>query len=123
MNWSEWIAREQRMLGFVALGAVVVASSLGNVLLKLGARIDAPERLLFGLVAWQTLFGIASFGCGVLFYAWALKFIDVHVAQSVVAVQYVAIILLAVLFLGERVPPQQWWGMGLIALGLYLCTR
>lgn len=121
MNWSEWVTREQRLLGFAALSAVVVASSLGNILLKLGARITESDQLLFGFVSWQTLFGIASFGCGVIFYAWALKFIDVHVAQSVIAVQYVVIILLAVVFLGERVPPQQWCGMGLITLGLVLC--
>jgi drug/metabolite transporter (DMT)-like permease len=123
MTWAEWFTREQRLPGIAALGIVVVASSLGNVLLKLGARIEAPDRLLFGLFAWQTALGIASFGCGAIFYAWALKSIDVHVAQSVIALQYIAIIFLAVLFLGERVPLQQWWGMGMIAFGLYLCSR
>jgi drug/metabolite transporter (DMT)-like permease len=123
MTGSEWFAREQRLLGFAALGAVIVASSVANVLMKLGARVEAPERLLFGMVAWQTLLGIASFGCGAIFYAWALKFIDVHVAQSVIAVQYIVIILLAAAFLGENVPPMQWWGMGLIAIGLFLCMR
>ena len=123
MNLQDWCAREQRTLGFVALGVVVLASASGNILLKIGARPAAADTLLFGLVAWQTIAGIASFGCGVLAYAWALRSIDVHVAQSVISVQYVTVILLAALLLGERIPSQQWWGMGLITAGLVLCMR
>ena len=113
MNGSEWFARDQRLLGFAALGAVVIASSIANILMKLGARVQDPEHLLFGMVAWQTLLGIASFGCGAIFYAWALKFIDIHVAQSVIAVQYIVVILLAVLILGERVTGTAMVGHGI----------
>lgn len=123
MNLTGGSAEERRLLGFAALGVVIVASSVANVLMKLGARADSPNNLLFGIVAWQTLLGIASFGGGAIFYAWALKYIDVHTAQSVIAVQYVVIVLLAAVLLGERIPPMQWWGMVLITAGLYLCTR
>jgi len=47
----------------------------------------------------------------------------VHVAQSVISVQYITVILLAATLLGERIPPTQWGGMGLIAAGLFLCMR
>lgn len=123
MNLTGWFTHEQRALGFAALGGVIAASAAANVLMKLGARVGAPDQLLFGIVAWQTLLGIACFGCGAVFYAWALKYVDIHVAQSVIALQYIVIVLLAATFLGERVPQMQWWGMGLIGIGLFLCTR
>lgn len=123
MAWTEGVSRESRLLGFAALGAVILASAAANLLLKLGARNAVAGRLWFGVFAWQTLLGLASFGCGAIFYAWALKVIDLHVAQSVMAIQYVVIVLLAATVLGERVPPSHWMGMGLIAAGLYLCMR
>ncbi len=120
---TEWFAREQRLLGFAALGVVILGSSLGNVLLKLGAQASVAGHVLFGLVAWQTIAGIASFGCGLLAYAWALKQFDLHTAQIVVSLQYVSIILLSYLILGEHISTTQWFGIALIGLGLFVCTR
>lgn len=123
MAWTEWFAREQRLLGFAALGAVVLGSSLGNVLLKIGARASASGNLIFGFLAWQTVAGILAFGCGLLAYAWALKQFDLHTAQIVVSLQYVCIILLSYFLLGEHISTNQWAGIALIGLGLFVCTR
>jgi len=123
MTWSKWLVQEQRLLGIAALCIVIVGSSLGNLLLKLGARVSSPDALIFGLVAWQTVAGILSFGCGVLAYAWALRQFDLHTAQSVVALQYVSVILLSYLALGERIAPNEWLGIGMIGLGLFICAR
>ena len=120
---TEWFAREQRLFGFVALGVVILGSSLGNVLLKLGAQASVAGNVLLGLVAWQTIAGIASFGCGLLAYAWALKQFDLHTAQIVVSLQYVSIILLSYFLLGEQIARNQWIGIALIGLGLFVCTR
>jgi len=120
---TEWFAREQRLFGFVALGVVILGSSLGNVLLKLGAQASVAGNVLLGLVAWQTIAGIASFGCGLLAYAWALKQFDLHTAQIVVSLQYVSIILLSYFLLGEQIARNQWIGIAPIALALFVCTR
>lgn len=122
MAWTDWIAREQRLLGFAALGLVILGSSMGNVLLKIGAKAS-PENMFFGLVAWQTLAGIACFGTGVIAYSWALKQFDLHTAQIIVSLQYVSVILLSFFILGERITPNEWAGIGLIGLGLFVCTR
>jgi drug/metabolite transporter (DMT)-like permease len=122
MAWTDWIAREQRLLGFAALGLVILGSSLGNVLLKIGAKASS-ESMFLGLVAWQTIAGIACFGCGVVAYSWALKQFDLHTAQIIVSLQYVSVILLSFFFLGERITPNEWAGIGLIGLGLFVCTR
>lgn len=123
MAWTEWLAREYRLLGFAALGVVVLGSSLGNVLLKIGARASASGNLIFGFLAWQTVAGILAFGCGLVAYAWALKQFDLHTAQIVVSLQYVCIILLSYFLLGEQISANQWAGIALIGLGLFVCAR
>ncbi len=120
MSWAAWNLDGQRVLGFAALGLVIIGSSCGNLLMKIGADVRDPGNLLFGLVAWQTLAGIASFGCGVLAYAWALRQFELHTAQVVVSVQFIAAIVLAAVVLGERISGVQWLGIALIALGLFV---
>lgn len=112
-----------RWLAFAALGFVILGNALGNLLLKLGANTPPGRPLLLGLVPWQTVAGIAFFASGILAYAWALKHIHLHEAQVVVSLQYVLAILLAALVLGENIAPGKWLGMGMIALGLWLCMR
>lgn len=112
-----------RVLGFAALALVIAGNSLGNVLLKLGAGVTEARQMLFGVVPWQTLAGVACFGGGILAYAWALKQFELHAAQIVVSLQYVAAIFLATWFLGEHISPMKWLGIALIALGLFVCTR
>jgi drug/metabolite transporter (DMT)-like permease len=112
-----------RWLGFAALGLVVVGNAAGNVLLKIGADVVDRQRMLFGIVAWQSVLGMACFGFGLIAYAWALKQFDLHAAQIVVSLQYVLAIFLAVWLLGEQISPSKWLGIGLIAIGLYVCTR
>ncbi len=122
MTWSEWFTREYRLLGFAALGAVILGSSLGNVLLKIGAQDSASRNLIFGFLAWQTIAGMLAFGCGLIAYAWALKQFDLHTAQIVVSLQYVCIILLSYFLLGEQISMNQWIGIALIGLGLFVCA-
>jgi drug/metabolite transporter (DMT)-like permease len=121
MSETDLIGREQRLLGFIALGVVVIGSSLGNVLLKLGARTSGAP--LFGLANWLTIAGVLSFGCGVLAYAWALKQFDLHAAQIVISLQYVSVILLSYFFLSERIAVNEWIGIALIVVGIFVCMR
>jgi drug/metabolite transporter (DMT)-like permease len=112
----------QRFLGFAALALVIIGNAAGNVLLKLGSNPSA-SRPLFGMLNWQTVAGIACFGFGIIAYAWALRHIELHVAQIVVSVQYVTVVVLAALLLGEQISFAQWCGIALIAIGLFVCTR
>lgn len=112
-----------RVLGYLALALVVIGNAAGNVLLKLGAGVNDSRQMLFGLVAWQTLLGMACFGFGLLAYAWALKQFELHAAQIIVSLQYVLAIFLAMWLLGEHISPAKWAGIALIATGLYLCMR
>ncbi len=112
-----------RVLSFLALALVIAGNAAGNILLKYGALAAVERPALFGFINWQTVVGIACFAFGILSYAWALKHVDLHVAQIALSLQYVAVIILASILLGEHVSPYQWAGIGLIAFGLFLCTR
>jgi len=111
-----------RTWGFLALAFVVAGNAAGNILLKIGA-MASQERALYGSVNWQTLCGIGCFAIGIVSYAWALKHIELHVAQIAVSLQYVAVIALAALLLGEHVTPNQWIGIVLIGAGLFVCAQ
>jgi len=112
----------QRLLGFIALALAIAGNAAGNILLKLGAAPNV-DRVVLGLVGWQTLAGITCFAVNVLFYAWALKQFDLHVVQIIVSLQYVVVIALAALVLGEQITLTQWWGIALITAGLFVCSR
>jgi drug/metabolite transporter (DMT)-like permease len=115
-------SESQRLLGFAALGIAILGNAAGNILLKLGAGPNV-ERVVLGLVGWQTLAGIACFALNLVFYAWALKQFDLHVVQIIVSLQYVVVIALAALLLGEQITLAQWSGITLIAIGLFICSR
>ena len=83
---------------------MVAGNSSVNLLLKAGAS----DRLwLFGILGWRSLLGITLFGLAVILYAWALKFVPLSRAVYIAVLQYPAAILLAGIFLGERVLPVQ----------------
>lgn len=113
---------EPRVAAFFALALVIAGNAAGNILLKLGASVP-PQSAIIGLISWQTIAGVGCFAFGILAYAWALKHIDLHVAQITVSLQYVAVIALAAMLLGEQVTTNQWIGMTLIGIGLFVCTR
>jgi drug/metabolite transporter (DMT)-like permease len=120
----DWLARDQRLLGYAALGAVIVGSSFANVLLKIGAKAATdPHALIFGLFAWQTIVAILCLGSCVFAYSWALRQFDLHTAQIVMSLQYVSVILLSFFLLGEQISTNEWIGIALIGAGLYVCAR
>jgi len=115
-------ATPERLVGFAMLVLVILANAAGNVLLKIGAGPNV-NRTLFGVITWQTAAGVACFALSVVAYAWALKHIELHVAQIVVSLQYISVIVLSVLLLGEQISMTQWCGIALIAAGLFVCSR
>ncbi|HTI96290.1 MAG TPA: EamA family transporter [Rudaea sp.] len=112
-----------RAIGFVTLALVIACNAAGNVFLKLGSSAAQRQSAFLGMLNWQTLVGIASFAFGILAYSWALRHIELHTAQIVVSLQYVAVIALAALLLHENISLQQWAGIALIAVGLFVCGR
>jgi drug/metabolite transporter (DMT)-like permease len=102
------------ILGFVLMILFTVAA---NLLLKIGAGRSSPQ-MLFGLLSWTSVLGLAFFAFAGLVYAWLLKFLPLNIAQSFAAGQFIAVILAASLVLSEAISTAQWVGIFLIAAGI-----
>ncbi|MGA8173108.1 MAG: EamA family transporter [Methylocystis sp.] len=111
-----------RALPYMAMGMVVISNVLGNVFLKLGSSDNTGRALIFGLFGWQTVAGIGFFASAILIYAWALKYLPLHVAQAAASLQFVGAILAAALVFNEAIYLQKWFGVGLILIGLMFVT-
>jgi multidrug transporter EmrE-like cation transporter len=105
------------MRAVVPLIAMISCTVGANLLMKLGSG-DARSPLLFDLLSWRTVFGLAVFGFAGLFYAWVLRFLPLNVAQSYAAAQFVAVILASRFVLGEPVPLTRWVGISMITGGI-----
>jgi undecaprenyl phosphate-alpha-L-ara4N flippase subunit ArnE len=105
------------MKALVPLLAMIACTVAANLLMKLGS-VDARSPLLFDLLSWRTVCGLAVFGCAGLFYAWVLRLLPLNVAQSYAAAQFVAVILASRLVLGEPVPLARWVGISMIMGGI-----
>ncbi|MBV9860321.1 MAG: hypothetical protein JO038_09505 [Alphaproteobacteria bacterium] len=103
------------LLGLVAVVGFAVAA---NVMLKLGAGATQAERIIFGLLGWQTACGLALFGCGGMIYAVLLRWVPLNVAQAITAAQFIGVVLSASLVLSEPISPVRWVGIGCIAAGI-----
>lgn len=100
-----------------ALMAAVVASILGQSLLKAGA---GAESFIAQVLDRRTLLGLALYGASALFYIVALRRIPMSVALPSTAVSYVAAALVGHYVFGEPLGGQQAAGITLIAAGVVL---
>jgi len=105
------------LAGFATMVSLTVAA---NLMLKLGASIPSAERIVFGILGWKSVAGLALFGCSGLLYAFVLRSVPLNLAQAFTASQFVGVILGAALILGEPISPVRWAGIGCICLGIML---
>jgi len=105
------------LLGFASVVSFTVA---GNLMLKLGAAVPAAERILFGVLGWKSVAGLALFGCAGLLYAFLLRAVPLNLAQVFTASQFVGVIIAACIVLGEPISPVRWLGIACICFGILL---
>ena len=105
------------MRAVLPLLAMIACCVGANLLMKLGSE-DAPSPILLGLMSWRTVWGLIAFGFGGLFYAAALHFLPLNVAQSFAAAQFVAVIFASKLVLGESIELTRWIGISMITVGI-----
>lgn len=105
-----------------ALGmlAIVTCTVVANVLIKHGAVSDDSTKFVLGILGWSGLAGLCFYAVGALVYAWILKWVPLHLAQVIVAAQFIGVILAAWLVFSERINALQWGGIALIAAGILL---
>jgi drug/metabolite transporter (DMT)-like permease len=101
---------------------MIINSVAANVLLKLGAREPEASRIFFGFLGWKGVFGLGCFAVSGLTYSWVLRWMPLNVAQSLMTVQYIAVILACALLLGEVMTPFRLMGIALITAGIVLVS-
>lgn len=109
------------MLRSLPLIAAVIASVVtANLLLKSGVSTDPTATFITRFLQPYVLLGLALFGAGALLYLVVLSRLPLNVAQSVLALQYVGVMLGSVVVLGEPMPPVRLIGAALITGGVIL---
>jgi drug/metabolite transporter (DMT)-like permease len=111
------VLEPQIFAGFAVMISLTVAA---NLMLKLGAGVPPAERILFGVLGWQSAAGLALFGCAGILYAILLRRVPLNIAQVFAAAQFVGVVVAAGLVLGEPISPLRWMGILSIGLGIFL---
>lgn len=104
----------------VAIGAIIACTVCANVLLKMGASAPEARKVFFGMLGWMSIAGLCFYAVAGLLYAWVLRWIPLHVAQGIVAAQFIGVILASWLILSEHINAAQWFGIALIAAGIVI---
>ncbi len=110
-------------LSYAAMGLVVCGNVLGNIFLKIGATTEPERAVFFGMFGWQTIMGIGCFAGAVLCYAFALRVLPLHLAQSIAALQFVGAVTAAYIIFGEPIDEMKWIGILMICGGLVLVAN
>lgn len=112
---------------FVLLLASVVASVMGQFLLKMGAlklgqvnAANALSHILSIVVTPELMLGLACYALGALAYILLLTRIDLSVAGPSISLVYVFSVLLGSFFFKETIPLTRIVGLGCIVCGVIL---
>ncbi len=107
----------------------IFAGVTGQVTIKLGV-MNPPSFTLPGtsllpsmLHSPLTLLGLALYGIGAISWIAVLKRLDLSLAYPFLALNFVLIVLVSGVFLGESIPPARWAGLGFICFGIVLVAR
>lgn len=125
------VAAASRPGSLPELGLVVVSvcfAVAGQVTLKTAmdqfgpigeAQLSDPLHTI-GRAAQQPLLwaGLVLFGISALFWLVVLSRVPLSIAYPLVGVSYILVVLIAKVFLHERVPALRWVGVVVVALGI-----
>lgn len=83
------------------------------------AQLSDPLHTI-GRAAQQPLLwaGLLLFGISALFWLVVLSRVPLSIAYPLVGVSYILVVLIAKVFLHERVPALRWMGVVVVALGI-----
>lgn len=104
----------------LAFLVMIACTVIANLFMKMGASgMDASAGgFLARLFSWRVIIGLGFFGASAMIYLIILSRVPLSLAQSFAAAQFIAVILASWIILAEPIGPGQWFGMGLIALGI-----
>lgn len=110
------------MMYWLALGAAISTSLVGQVLLKSGASgsVEAEGNFIDQLFRIPTMVGLVFYGGAALLYIVALRKIPMSVALPCTAASYVVIAIIGWAVFGESMSAHKIGAIALIAAGVAL---
>lgn len=104
----------------IAFLVFISCTAIANILMKIGVSGKELKALGFIdiLMSWRILLGLGLFGIAIILWLLILRRLPLSVAQSFSAAQFIAVIVASRIILAEPIAGVQWFGMGLIALGI-----
>lgn len=100
------------------IAAMILSTVAANLLLKTGATANPMGGFITKLLQPCVLMGLVLFGTAAMLYLLVLERLPLNVAQSLLALQFVGVILGSVFVLGEPMPPTRLLGTAMIACGV-----
>lgn len=111
----------------------ILFGAVGALLMKIGAeqmgviQLDTAQAVL-GFVGKMftsvtILGGMTMYFLSAVTWLYLLTKLEVSVVQPILALTYIATPILAIVFIGEKVPPARWLGIVVIVIGVFLVAR
>jgi multidrug transporter EmrE-like cation transporter len=107
---------------WLTLGAAILVSLSGQILLKAGAlgSVSASAGFIDQLFRWQTIIGLGCYGGAALLYIIALRRLPMSIALPCTAASYVVIALVGWAAFGESLGVMKLLAIALICGGVVL---
>lgn len=105
---------------FVGLGLIPIAIAIGQVLFKIASNrlSESGNGLHMVLFDPVMILAIIIYGVSTLFWIYLLKFVPLSYAYSFMALTFIMVPILSMVFLGESLNLKYWVGAALIVAGL-----
>jgi drug/metabolite transporter (DMT)-like permease len=111
----------------------ILFGAVGATLMKVGAGTmgavqfnSAHEIIIFFgklLTNFAVVGGMSLYFLSAVVWLYLLTKLDVSYVQPILALTYVLTPILAIIFLGESVPPMRWLGIAIIIFGVFVVAR
>ena len=108
----------------IATGLVLtpLIIAIGQILFKLASErlVESGKGLYMVLFDPIMILALALYGGATIVWIYLLKSVPLSYAYSFMALTYVAVPILSIVFLGETIGLKYWVGAGLIIFGLFV---
>lgn len=109
------------MMQYIVLVFCVVGIAVGQILFKLASHAIGPQTNVLALISSPYLIGGGTlYVTATLAWIWLLSRMELSQAYPFMALSFVIVPLLSMVFLGEHVGYRYWFGIALIVAGIVL---
>lgn len=123
--------KEQLLQSWWLIALSITSGVAGQTAIKIGVTQPGSSAASSGILSLVrmiigsplVLVGLLLYGVGALAWIAVLSRMDLSYAYPFLALNFVLITLVSVLFLGESVPGIRWFGLAFICVGILLVSQ